>query len=257
MGYCIQAHDPRHAALKSIEDDMISLNGFLNLNKPVGPSSAMLLNRVKRHLPRGTKIGHAGTLDPLAEGVLVALIGRCTRKSDAVMASPKQYRAVVRLGATSDTDDSEGPLHPTTMTDVPDVERVRTTIARFVGAIQQTPPAYSAIKLGGKRACDRVRSGDAVVMQPRTVLVKKIDIISFIDGDLTLLVDCGKGTYIRSLARDIGAALGVGGYLAALCRTRVGRFDVASGTRLEQIESDGVAAHLLPEHFMEGAADAL
>lgn len=222
-------------------------DGFLNLDKPLGLTSAHLLNKVKRLLPRGTKLGHAGTLDPLASGVLVAMVGRCTKLCERVMGQPKQYRAVIRLGATSATDDAEGPITPLDPPPVPPtIEQVDAAIARFLGTIEQMPPAFSALKVGGKRACDRVRAGEVVELKPRPIRIDSISRLDYAWPDLTILVDCGRGTYIRSLARDIGAALGSGGYLAGLVRTRVGGFRIEEAVSLETLTEQGVEPFLLP-----------
>lgn len=222
------------------------MNGFLILDKPVGPSSAYALNGVKRLLPRGTKIGHAGTLDPLASGVLVALIGKATKLSDRVMGLAKQYEATIRLGATSATDDAEGPLTPYETVVVPDEAMVRATLERFVGSIEQMPPAYSALKIAGRRACDRTRDGETVVLKPRTIRIDAIAMLSYAWPDVSVRIDCGKGTYVRACARNIGAALGAGGYLSALRRTRVGPFSADRGVTKEQLIADGVERFLLP-----------
>lgn len=224
------------------------MNGFLILDKPLGLSSAAMLNRVKRLLPRGTKIGHAGTLDPLASGVLVAMIGRATKQCETVMGQPKQYDATIRLGATSATDDAEGPITQHVLPGPPPpAETIDATLARFVGSIEQLPPAFSAIKVGGRRACDRVRDGQQVELKPRTIRIDAIERLAYAWPDLSIRIDCGRGTYVRSIARDVGVALGVGGgYLAGLRRTRVGDFRIDRAASLEMLERDGVEAHLLP-----------
>lgn len=224
---------------------VLTFDHFLVLDKPLGLSSASALNRLKRSLPRGTKLGHAGTLDPLATGVLVCLLGKATKRSDAVMGMPKQYEGVVRLGATSATDDAEGPIepHPGAMSTR---EQVAGALQQFVGQVTQMPPAFSALKVRGRRACDRVRDGQVVELQPRVVRIDAIELLDFAAPDARIRVDCGKGTYIRSLARDIGAVLGTGGYLAELRRTRVGPFDLSRSTTLEGIASEGIERHLIP-----------
>jgi tRNA pseudouridine55 synthase len=227
-----------------------SLDGILVLNKPRGISSAAALNRVKRHLPRNTKLGHAGTLDPLATGVLVALVGKATRRCEAVMGLPKQYEAIIELGAESVTDDAEGPI---AVIDVepgrrPTAESIRTCLAGFVGVIEQVPPAYSAIKVMGRRACDRVRAGQAVELLARPVRIDRIELLACEWPALSIRVDCGRGTYLRSLARDIGRRLGVGGYLGALTRTAVGPFRIEASIEPDQITPANVEARLVPDH---------
>ena len=233
------------------------LNGFLILDKPVGPSSAYAIGGVKRLIPRGTKIGHAGTLDPLASGVLVTLIGKATKQSDRVMTFAKQYEATITFGATSATDDAEGPFETFPNPASPPTEgRVLEMLKRFEGHIEQMPPAFSALKIAGKRACDRTRDGEVVVLKPRIIRIDRTELVSYAFPQLSIRVDCGKGTYIRSLARDIGATLGVGGYLSALRRTAVGPFTVERGAALEQLKSDGVEKWLIPiEQVVEGLRD--
>jgi tRNA pseudouridine55 synthase len=201
------------------------VNGILVINKPVGLTSAHVLNRVKRLLPRGTKIGHAGTLDALASGVLVALLGSATKWSDQVMGMPKQYQGVIRLGARSATDDAEGPITPSGAAPV-DRETINAALTRLTGTIEQAAPAYSALKIEGRRSSDRVRAGETVVVKTRTIEISRIELLNYVWPDAEVRIDCGRGTYVRSIARDLGEMLGVGGYLASLVRTKVGPFDV-------------------------------
>jgi tRNA pseudouridine55 synthase len=229
---------------------------LINLDKPEGTSSARAVARVKRLLPRGTKIGHAGTLDPFATGVLLLLIGRATKLCESLMDQPKEYQATVKLGATTPTDDPEseetpfgpasfslahGPGHISDSVTRFEFENV---LPRFVGAIQQIPPAFSAMKLGGQRAYKLARRGQAMKLEARTVHVYAIELIDFTWPLLKLRIDCGRGTYIRALARDIGVALGVGGYLTELRRTRIGAHTIERSVTLERLAADGVAAHL-------------
>lgn len=217
------------------------LNGILNLDKPAGITSAGAVNQVKRLLPRGTKIGHAGTLDPFATGVLLLLIGKATRLCESLMGAPKQYETTMKLGATTATDDLESPETPFHS----EVQRIsRDDLARilpnFIGSIQQRPPIYSALKIAGKRACDRVRAGEQVQLEPRLVQIYGIELLDFDWPHARLRIECGRGTYIRSLARDIGEALGVGGYLIALRRTRIGTFTIDQAIRADSIAARGV-----------------
>ncbi len=231
-------------------------DGFLNLHKPIGITSAQLLNRVKRLLPRGTKLGHAGTLDSLASGVLVAMVGKCTKLCEKVMGQPKQYRAVIRLGATSVTDDAEGPIAVRDdLGSTPTRSAIDDVLKTFVGTIQQLPPAFSALKIDGKRASDRVRAGETIELKPRSIRIDSIACLDYAWPDLTILVDCGRGTYVRSLARDIGQALGTGGYLAGLVRTRVGAFRIEDAVELEALAEKGVDGFLLPRELVDTTAD--
>ena len=224
------------------------MNGILNLDKAAGISSARAVDRVKRLLPRGTKIGHAGTLDPFATGVLLLLIGKATKQCERLMDQPKQYEATIKFGFTTATDDLESEEQPYSSRHRRDAhatkEAIRDLLPKFVGAIQQRPPAFSAMKLGGRRAYDLARRGEVVQLEARTVNVYAIEMLDYAWPLLRIGVDCGRGTYIRALARDIGEALDVGGYLTQLRRTRVGSFHIAQATTLEQLQAEGVARHL-------------
>jgi tRNA pseudouridine55 synthase len=214
---------------------MAGMLGFLNVHKPAGPTSHDVVATVRRMLPRKTRVGHAGTLDPFASGVLVLCIGRATRLADFVQAQPKRYRAEVTLGAVSRTDDTEGPI--TTVTDAapPSPPAVAEAVRAFVGRIEQVPPAHSAVHVDGKRAYDLARKGDAPDLPARPVEVRRIEVLDYAWPRLTIEVACGSGTYIRSLARDLGAALGVGGYCSRLVRTAVGAFEIGSAIAPDQL----------------------
>jgi tRNA pseudouridine55 synthase len=224
----------------------MALEGVINLDKPAGLTSARAVSRVKRLLPRGTKIGHAGTLDPFATGVLLLLVGKATKSCEQLMGQRKGYEATVRFGARSATDDVEGPIEAVEGAQPPEFEAVRTACERFVGAIEQRPPAFSAMKVGGRRAYKLARQGEAVEMKARTVTVYTLELVEYAWPMARFRVECGRGTYIRAIARDLGEALGVGGYLTELRRTFIGGFKVEDATTIEKISTDGVAAHLHP-----------
>ena len=224
----------------------MTLEGVLNLDKPAGRSSAYAVNGVKRLLPRGTKVGHAGTLDPFATGVLLVLVGRATKLCERLMDEPKQYAATVKLGATTPTDDPESPETPTPGAAPVGIDAVRAAILPLVGDVLQRPPAFSALKVAGRRAYDLARGGGEVTLEPRRVRVYGIELLGYTWPLARLRVDCGRGTYVRAIARDLGEALGVGGHLTALRRTRVGPFDAAHAVTPEQLAAEGVAAHLRP-----------
>ena len=223
-----------------------AISGIINLNKPAGLSSARAVSIVKRLLPRGTKIGHAGTLDPFATGVLLLLVGRATRLCERLMDQPKQYEATVKLGATTATDDPESP--EVIVPDVRPVERsqIEQVLPQFVGQILQRPPAFSALKVGGRRAYDLARRGGEVMLEPRPVQVYCIELFEYEWPLARLRVDCGRGTYIRALARDLGQALQVGGYLTELVRIRVGEFLLRQAVTIEQLQAQSVQNYLLP-----------
>lgn len=230
-------------------------SGFLLIDKPAGLTSARAVDRVKRLLPKGTKVGHAGTLDSFATGLLVLLVGKATRQCETVMGQPKQYVGTIKLGATTATDDPESPEQPfapageldsPSRSTVVTREELQAVCQRFVGTIQQQPPMFSALKVAGRRAADRVRAGQTVELAPRAVRIDSIELRDFTWPSATIVVDCGRGTYIRAIARDVGAALGVGGYLTALRRTRIGDFRVENAVAPNQLSPEMVLSRLLP-----------
>lgn len=219
--------------------NMPTPSGLLLVDKPVGPTSMDVCRVVKRalraagpHVPKRIKVGHGGTLDPLASGLLVVLVGKATPLCDAVMAGAKTYEAEIDLRWCTTTDDREGEVvaGPGAATEpdgaAPGREAVEGVVSRFVGVIQQRPPAFSAMKVGGRRAYDLARAGRELELAARPVRVDAIRVVEYEWPRLRVEVACGKGTYIRSLARDIGVALGRGGHLAGLRRTRIGRWRV-------------------------------
>jgi tRNA pseudouridine55 synthase len=219
------------------------VNGLLVIDKPAGMTSRDVVNRVQRWFPRKTKIGHTGTLDPLATGVLVVCIGAATRLADYVQAMGKSYSSRFRLGATSTTDDADGEITTAPNANPPTREEIDAALASFVGMIEQTPPAVSALKLDGRRAHDLARKGEEVRLAARPVRIDAIRVMHYEWPFLDVEVDCGKGTYIRSIARDLGAKLDCGGLVQTLRRTRVGPFTAEQGISLD---SDAATVALRP-----------
>jgi tRNA pseudouridine55 synthase len=218
----------------------------INLDKPPGLSSARCVDRVKRLLPRGTKIGHAGTLDPFATGVLLLLVGKATKSCEALMGQRKGYDATIKLGARTATDDPESPEEPVAVATPPAEAQVRQAMTRFVGAIEQTPPVFSAMKVGGRRAYKLARQGEQVEIKPRTVQVYSLEVIAYEWPVVRIRVECGRGTYIRAIARDLGEVLNVGGYLTELRRTFVGDFRADDAVTLDKLQVEGAGPHLRP-----------
>jgi tRNA pseudouridine55 synthase len=208
------------------------------VDKPSGLTSHDVVARMRR-LAGTRKVGHAGTLDPMATGVLLVGIGRATRLLGHLALTDKAYDATVRLGATTTTDDAEGEILSTVDTDALTDEAVRAAFAGQVGDLDQVPSAVSAIKVDGKRAYARVRAGEQVELAPRRVRIETIDVHAVrrvgdhLDAEVT--VRCSTGTYIRSIARDVGAGLGVGGHLVALRRTAVGPFGLDEARSLDEL----------------------
>ena len=211
--------------------------GLVVVDKPPGLTSHDVVARVRR-LAGTRKVGHAGTLDPMATGVLVLGVDRATRLLGHLMLTEKAYDATIRLGVVTTTDDAEGEVVSTHATDDVDADVVRTELARFVGDIEQVPTAVSAIKVDGKRAYARVRDGEQVELKARPVTIHELVVHDVSLPDVTVSVRCSSGTYIRAIARDLGAALGVGGHLTALRRTAVGAFDLSVARTLDALADD-------------------
>jgi tRNA pseudouridine55 synthase len=221
-------------------------HGLLVVDKPGGMTSRDAVNLAQKWFPRGTKIGHTGTLDPLATGVLVLCVGAATRLTEYVQRMDKEYRTTIALDKKSTTDDQDGVIErPEFPPPHPDRGAVERCVQEFVGEIEQVPPAYSAAKISGQRAYDLARRGDEVSLAPRRVQIYEIEILGYSWPTLELRVCCGKGTYIRSLARDIGQRLDRAGMVESLRRTRVGPFREAESLRAD---SDAAIARsrLLP-----------
>ena len=220
------------------------LNGILVVDKPLGWSSAYVC-RLIRSRTGGAKVGHAGTLDPLATGVLVICLGKATKRIPDLMDETKHYLATVDLSRTSTTQDLEGELTTVSVERVPTRDEVAIACAAFVGPIMQTPPSHSAVWIDGERAYKKARRGETVAVRARPVVIDAIAIVSYEWPLLVIDVRCRKGTYIRSLARDVGERLGAGGMLTALCRTRVGAFGVEGAATPEQA-TDELSARMSP-----------
>lgn len=200
---------------------------ILYVDKPLRWTSFDVVKRVRgtllrRMKLRKMKVGHAGTLDPLATGVMVVCTGRATKRIDELQAGVKEYVATIALGATTPSFDLETEIDATYPTAHITRQLVEETLRRFTGAIEQVPPAFSACKVDGKRAYKMARKGHEVELKPKTLVIDEIELLEFSPESITIRVVCSKGTYIRALARDIGEALGSGGHLTALRRTRVG-----------------------------------
>ncbi len=214
-------------------------SGVLIINKPEGMTSHDVVNKMRR-LFSTRRVGHTGTLDPMATGVLVILIGRAAKAAEYLSSDEKGYIATLRLGTTYDTEDITGT--PLTHSDeIPSEAEVRRAVGSFVGDIMQVPPMYSALKVNGQKLCDLARNGEIIERQARPITVHSIDVEKCPDErDYTLSVRCSSGTYIRTLCADIGASLGCGGAMATLCRTLAGSFSLENSHTIEELEAIGI-----------------
>jgi tRNA pseudouridine55 synthase len=228
------------------------MNGLIVLDKPAGITSAAAVNRVKRLLPRGTKIGHAGTLDPFATGVLLLLVGKATKSCERLMDHAKQYDATIKFGASTATDDLESPEIPCAGAMEPAREQLLAALERFRGIVPQRPPAFSALKVSGRPAYKLARAGNPANLEPRNVRIDDIEIQSWQWPLLKVRIDCGRGTYIRAIARDLGEMLNVGGFLIELRRTRSGPYRIEHAVSLETLDRDGTEKHLLALDLPDG-----
>jgi tRNA pseudouridine55 synthase len=226
------------------QPEVVGLDGVLVVAKPAGPTSHDVVALVRR-LSGTRRIGHGGTLDPFASGVLPLFLGHAVRLAEYHLGSDKAYRATVCFGATSTTDDLDGELSPVDGPG-PSLDRVVAALPAFTGPILQRPPDYSAIQVQGRRAYQLARTGEPVELEPRAVTIRELTLRTWDDRDpdrpvAVLDIRCSAGTYVRALARDLGAAVGSGAYLGALARVRSGAFEVAEARSLEEIRAAAAA----------------
>ena len=235
---------------------MNALFGVINLDKPSGITSRAAINRLQGQVRPG-KMGHGGTLDPLASGVLLLLVGKATRLMPYVQRLNKKYLATFQLGVESETEDVEG-----TVTEVEGAveltrEQVQAELPRWTGTIMQRPPSFSALKIKGERAHKLARQGRLVEMSAREVVIHQVEIDHFQYPFLRLQICCGSGTYVRSLGRDIAHALDSGAVMSQLVRTAIGEFTVETACSLDDLQEQGLAAHLLPARTLVNDLPAL
>lgn len=231
------------------------MTGVVCINKPIGKSSHFAVAVIRR-ITKIKKVGHTGTLDPLATGVLPVCIGReATKLSQLIMDSDKEYRAVLKLGISTTTQDSEGEILSQKEVNVTD-EQIEKAVESFVGEISQIPPMYSAIKIDGKKLYELARKGVEVERKPRIVTINYINILNISGDEVEMVIGCTKGTYIRTLCNDIGDALGCGGFMKSLVRTKCGGFSIENSITLEEFEelyNKGEAERVIvsPEDIMK------
>ena len=236
------------------QDVKNAISGVLVVDKPVGMTSHDVVEAIRR----GTGIrraGHTGTLDPRASGVLVILIGPAVRLSEYVSASDKRYQAIIRLGSSTDTFDAEGKFTRTNEPVNATEEQFEKILKTFEGEIEQTPPPYSAVKVGGRRAYDMARQGEEVPLEPRKIQVHHLEVLEWAPPEVVVDVHCSSGTNVRSLANDIGVQLGTGAYLVGLRRTKSGRFSLRDATPLRKLQEAFQAGNWY--QFLIPAAEAL
>jgi len=212
----------------------------LLIDKPVGWTSFDVVAKIRGFLRAETgnkkiKVGHGGTLDPFATGLLIVLVGNACKQADQLLKLDKTYEFTIRLGQTSSTGDPEGDINIVAHTIEPSVDDIQEVLQKFQGQITQTPPAFSAIKVNGKRAYDLARAGKPVVLEPRQVTIHSLKLIDYTWPELKLVADVSSGTYIRTLAEDIGKALGTGGYCTQLRRTKAGEYCVTTAKSVETL----------------------
>ena len=225
-----------------------ALSGALLLNKPSGITSARAVAQVKRLLPKGVKIGHTGTLDPLASGLLVLLIDRATRLSRYVMSLDKTYAATARFGAVSDTLDADGEITPLKDASMPDETALHAATKRFTGLLYQTPPMASAVKVGGERLYKAHRRGEIVERKSRPVKVHSLKLITLDPQEKTAMftVSCGSGTYVRTLISDLAGSVNTSAYLTTLRRTRIGHLKIEDAENLEGLTLRSLLKCIIP-----------
>ena len=224
------------------------MDGLLVINKPAGPTSHDIVNKIRK-ITGIKKVGHAGTLDPFAEGVLIILIGKTTKLQSKFMEMEKTYIGTLKLGETTDTYDVTGKIEKTNYELRIKNNEIRKTLKAFVGEIKQTPPIYSAIKIKGQSAYKLARRGEKPKIKPRKVKIYKIKTLNYKWPYLKIEINCGKGTYIRSLAHDIGKKLGCGAYLEKLTRTEIEKFNIRKSIKLEKLNSRNLPKKIIPANI--------
>lgn len=230
--------------------------GLLNVHKPQGGTSRDVVNRIQK-LVRPEKVGHAGTLDPLATGVLVVAIGAATRLVEYLHQQPKAYLATFLLGRQSDTEDAEGRVVELPHPPIPSREEIAAALPQFIGEIEQVPPAFSALKVEGRRAYALARRGEEVELAARPITIYDLTLVDYAYPTLQLAIKCGSGTYVRSLGRDIARSLGTQAVMSALVRTAVGPFRLEDALSPDEITGESLPGQLKPARAAVGHLSAV
>ncbi|MCL5408525.1 MAG: tRNA pseudouridine(55) synthase TruB [Candidatus Omnitrophica bacterium] len=227
------------------------MEGFININKPSGITSYDVIRFIKKVFHPKEKLGHTGTLDPLASGVLVICAGRATKFSHFFLNMDKEYITTMELGKITDTDDVDGKVLETRSINNITSENIKEVVRGFLGEINQVPPIVSALKLKGEKSYNLYRKGENVVLLPRKVHIKEIEIVDIKIPEVKIRVVCSRGTYMRSLCRDIGEKLGCGATQSELLRTRVGKFTIKDSITLEELAKHPFPHYILPLSFIK------
>ena len=239
--------------------DFFEPDGVLTINKHEGPTSHDIVNMVRK-LYHTKKVGHTGTLDPMATGVLVVLVGRAAKAAEYLVSDEKKYEATLRLGITTDTEDITGKVLTEYNGQYPSENEVISAVKSFIGKGEQIPPMYSALKVDGKKLVDMARRGEEIERKPRPIEIYSIDCEKIDTKDYKISVHCSSGTYIRTLCRDIGEKLGCGGTMATLCRTETGGFPISGSVTVDELKAMDDAAlmdRLIPTESLFGSLDAV
>ncbi len=239
--------------------DNFEPDGVLIINKHEGPTSHDIVNMVRK-LYHTKKVGHTGTLDPMATGVLVVLVGRAAKASEYLVSNEKKYEAILRLGIRTDTEDITGNVITEHNGDLPAENEVLSAVDSFVGKVAQIPPMYSALKVGGKKLVDLARLGEEIERKPRIIEIYSIECEKIDERDYKIRIHCSSGTYIRALCRDIGEKLGCGGTMKALCRTETGGFPISESFTVDELnamDEDALISRLIPTESLFRTLDAV
>jgi tRNA pseudouridine 55 synthase len=236
--------------MNMLKRSMLKESGFILIDKPVGPTSFGIIARLRR-ITGIKKIGHAGTLDPAASGLLLCAIGReSTKLLDKFVKMDKTYEADVFLGAVSDTLDREGKILKSFTGNALKKKEIQQAVLTFLGRQEQTPPMYSAKKVGGKKLCDLARQGIEIERKKCSIEIYKIKILKYRWPDLKLIISCSSGTYIRTIADDLGKKLGTGAYLSGLCRIELGKFKLKKAVKLDKITANNWQKYLMSDKIV-------
>ncbi len=240
--------------VSNMDDNTTATAGLILVDKPVGLTSHDVVRHIREVVNKMSqqkiKVGHTGTLDPFATGLLVIVIGSATRLSQYTLTLPKEYQATLILGASSDTDDSTGKILTQVVSKPPSLKILQRTIRGFTGPLQQIPPAYAAVKIKGRKMYQYARAGESIHAPARAITIHNIILNDFQYPQVNLTISCSSGTYIRSLARDLGQVLGTGGYVSELRRLAIGKFSINNATKLSEVTAETLPSLIKPARLL-------